>query len=62
MPDSYGLAEASLKVIQDRHRIREYMAEPVSDHDLNIERERGTHFMLDDGFQSLSKSGEEDNG
>jgi nitroreductase len=36
MPETYTLAEATLKVIQDRRSIREYSPDPVSDEDLNI--------------------------
>jgi hypothetical protein len=57
-----ALSEAAVKVIQDRCSIREYMAEPVSDHDLNIERGKGAPFLQGDGPQSLSKNGEENNG
>jgi nitroreductase len=35
MPETYSLAEATFKVIQDRRSIREYTAEPVSDEDLD---------------------------
>ncbi len=35
MSDTYTLAEAALKVIQDRRSIREFTAEPVSDRDLD---------------------------
>lgn len=36
MPDAYTLAEATLKVIQDRRSIREFTPEPVSDQDLDM--------------------------
>jgi nitroreductase len=36
MPENYTLAEATLKVIQDRRSIREYTQDPVSDEDLDI--------------------------
>src|SRR5512136_1658300 len=36
MPETNTLAEATMKVIQDRRSIREYTAEPVSDHDLDM--------------------------
>lgn len=36
MPDEYSLAEATLKVIQDRRSIREYTADAVSDKDLDV--------------------------
>jgi len=36
MSETYGLAEATLKVIQDRRSIRNYTAEPVSDQDLDM--------------------------
>ncbi len=35
MTDTYTLAEATFKVIQDRRSIREFTAEPVSDSDLD---------------------------
>jgi nitroreductase len=41
MPESYSLAEATLKVIQDRRSIREYAAEPVSDENLDMVLEAG---------------------
>jgi hypothetical protein len=53
MPDPYSLAEATMKVIQDRRSIREYTAEPVSDQGLDIERGKGAHFLQGDGLQSL---------
>ena len=62
MPDAYSMVEATMKVIQDRRSIREYTAEPVSDHDLDIEGGKGARFLQGDGLQSLSKNGEEDNG
>jgi len=34
MSETYSLADATLKVIQDRRSIREYTAEPVSEQDL----------------------------
>lgn len=36
MSETYGLAEATLKVIQDRRSIRDYTAELVSDQDLDM--------------------------
>ena len=36
MSDTYNLADATLKVIQDRRSIREYTAEPVSEKDLEL--------------------------
>ncbi len=36
MSELYSLADATMKVIQDRRSIREYTAEPVSDQDLNL--------------------------
>ena len=36
MSDTFTLAEATMKVIQDRRSIREYTAEPVSDQDLDL--------------------------
>jgi nitroreductase len=36
MPGTNSLAEAALKVIQDRRSIRSYTAEPISDHDLDL--------------------------
>jgi len=36
MTETYTLPEAALKVIQDRRSIREFSAEPVSDHDLDL--------------------------
>jgi nitroreductase len=36
MAEISALAEATLKVIQDRRSIREYADEPVSDHDLDL--------------------------
>jgi nitroreductase len=35
MSDTYTLAEAAMKVIQDRRSIREFTADPVSDEDLD---------------------------
>ncbi len=36
MTDADTLAEATMKVIQDRRSIRDYTEEPVSDHDLDL--------------------------
>ena len=36
MSETYNLVDATLKVIQDRRSIREYTAEPVSEHDLDM--------------------------
>lgn len=36
MIDAYCLADAAMKVIQDRRSIRDYTGEPVSDHDLDL--------------------------
>jgi nitroreductase len=36
MADTFTLADATLKVIQDRRSIRDYAPEPVSDDDLNL--------------------------
>ena len=36
MPDTFTLAEATMKVIQDRRSIREYSQEAVSDQDLDL--------------------------
>jgi nitroreductase len=36
MSETYTLADATLKVIQDRRSIREYTPDPVSDHDLDL--------------------------
>jgi nitroreductase len=36
MVDTFSLAEATLKVIQDRRSIREYTSDPVSNDDLNM--------------------------
>lgn len=36
MAEMFNLADATLKVIQDRRSIREYTADPVSDHDLDL--------------------------
>ena len=36
MSETFTLAEATMKVIQDRRSIREYTADPVSDHDLDL--------------------------
>lgn len=41
MPDTYTLAEAALKVIQDRRSIREFTPEDVSDQDLDMILESG---------------------
>jgi nitroreductase len=36
MSETFTLADATMKVIQDRRSIREYTADPVSDHDLDL--------------------------
>ena len=36
MSETFTLAAATMKVIQDRRSIREYTADPVSDHDLDL--------------------------
>ncbi len=36
MAETYTLADATLKVIQDRRSIRDYSPDPVSDHDLDL--------------------------
>jgi nitroreductase len=36
MSEMFSLADATMKVIQDRRSIREYSADPVSDHDLDL--------------------------
>ena len=36
MSEMFALADATLKVIQDRRSIREFTAEPVSDQDLDM--------------------------
>lgn len=36
MPDTFTLAQATLKVIQDRRSVREYSPEPVSDADIDL--------------------------
>ena len=41
MPETYTLAEATLKVIQDRRSIREWTEEPISDQDLAMILEAG---------------------
>jgi len=41
MPDTYTLAEATLKVIQDRRSIREFTPEDVSDQELDLILEAG---------------------
>jgi nitroreductase len=41
MPETYTLAEAALKVIQDRRSIREWTEEPISDQDLALILEAG---------------------
>lgn len=41
MPESYTLAEATLKVIQDRRSIREWTDEPISEEDLSMILEAG---------------------
>jgi nitroreductase len=41
MPDTYTLAEATMKVIQDRRSIRDWTGEPVSEQDLAMILEAG---------------------
>jgi nitroreductase len=41
MADTYTLAEATMKVIQDRRSIREWTAEPVSEEDIALIMEAG---------------------
>jgi len=41
MPETYTLAEATMKVIQDRRSIREWTDEPVSEQDLGMILEAG---------------------
>jgi nitroreductase len=41
MPETYTLAEATLKIIQDRRSIREWTEEPISDQDLAMILEAG---------------------
>jgi nitroreductase len=36
MSETYNLADATLKAIQDRRSVREFTTEPVSDHDLDL--------------------------
>jgi nitroreductase len=36
MSETYNLADATLKVIQDRRSVREFTDEPISDHDLDL--------------------------
>jgi len=36
MAEMFNLADATLKVIQDRRSIREYTTDPVSEHDLDL--------------------------
>ncbi len=36
MEESYTLADATMKIIQDRRSIREFTKDPVSDHDLDL--------------------------
>jgi nitroreductase len=36
MSETYSLADATLKAIQDRRSVREFTDEPVSDHDLDL--------------------------
>jgi nitroreductase len=36
MPETYNLADATLKAIQDRRSVREFTTEPVSDRDLDL--------------------------
>jgi nitroreductase len=36
MSEMFSLADATMKVIQDRRSIREYAGDPVSDHDLDL--------------------------
>ena len=41
MPETYTLAEATMKVIQDRRSIREWTDEPISEQDLAMILEAG---------------------
>ena len=41
MAETYTLAEATMKVIQDRRSIREWTAEPVSEEDIALIMEAG---------------------
>lgn len=41
MADTYSLADAAIKIIQDRRSIRHYTGEPVSDGDLDLILEAG---------------------
>jgi nitroreductase len=41
MPETYTLAEATMKVIQDRRSIREWTDEPISEQDLSMILEAG---------------------
>jgi len=43
MPETYTLAEATMKVIQDRRSIREWTEEPISEQDLAMILEAGRH-------------------
>jgi nitroreductase len=36
MSETYTLADATMKVIQDRRSVREFTAEPISDHELDM--------------------------
>jgi len=36
MSETYSLVDATMRVIQDRRSVREYTAEPVSNHDLDL--------------------------
>ena len=36
MSETYSLADATLKAIQDRRSVREFTNEPISDHDLDL--------------------------
>ena len=41
MSDTYSLADATMKVIQDRRSIREFTADPVSEEELALILEAG---------------------
>ena len=43
MPETYTLAEATMKIIQDRRSIREWTEEPISEQDLAMILEAGRH-------------------
>ena len=41
MSDTYNLADAAMKIIQDRRSIRDFTDEPVADEDLDMILEAG---------------------